>query len=106
MAKAEKGVSTKKIAQERIDILFERAKEAQNEPELSARYVFLAREMAMKQRVRLAKCHRRSFCSSCHAYFIPGENLQVRIQHGKIIYTCGSCGAVTRIPLNKKSESR
>ena len=106
MAKAEKGISTKKITQERVDILFERAKEAQTEPALSARYVSLAREMAMKQRIRLTQCHRRSFCSSCHAYFIPGNNLRVRIQHGKIIYTCGSCGAVTRIPLNKKSKSR
>ncbi|HKL97660.1 MAG TPA: ribonuclease P protein component 4 [Methanocorpusculum sp.] len=102
MAKAEKGVSIKKIAQERVDILFERAKEAKNEPELSARYISLAREMAMKQRVRLARSHRRSFCSSCHAFFVPGKNLRVRIQHGKIIYTCGICGAVTRIPLNKK----
>ncbi|RBQ25145.1 MAG: Ribonuclease P protein component 4 [Methanocorpusculum sp. MCE] len=106
MAKAEKGVSAKKIAQERVDILFERAKEARDEPELSARYVSLAREMAMKQRVRLAHYHRRSFCPSCHAYFIRGTNLRVRIQHGKIIYTCGICGAVTRISLNKKPESR
>ncbi len=106
MEKAEKGISTKKIALERIDILFERAKEAQTKPDLSVRYVSLAREMAMKQRVRLTKCHRRSFCPSCHAFFIPGENLRVRVQHGKIIYTCGICGAVTRIPLNKKTESR
>lgn len=106
MAKAEKGISPKKIALERIDILFERAKEAENQPEFSSRYVSLAREMAMKQRVRLTKGHRRSFCPSCHAFFVPGKNLRVRIQHGKIIYTCGVCGAVTRIPLNKKSESR
>lgn len=102
MAKAEKGISPKKIALERIDILFERAKEAENQPEFSSRYVSLAREMAMKQRVRLTKGHRRSFCPSCHAFFVPGKNLRVRIQHGKIIYTCGVCGAVTRIPLNKK----
>ena len=42
MAKAEKGVSAKKI-RNGSDILFERAKEARDEPELSARYVSLAR---------------------------------------------------------------
>ncbi|MDO5845511.1 MAG: ribonuclease P protein component 4 [Methanocorpusculum sp.] len=103
MAKTEKGISVKQIVKERVEILFTRAKEAADEnPDLSARYIALARDLCMKQRVRLTQTQRRSICRKCSTYLVPGRNLRVRIQHGKVIYTCGHCGAVVRIPLTKK----
>lgn len=102
MAKYEKGVSVKEIARERIVILLRAAKENRASPEVSARYVSLARAVSMKQRVRFTKEQRRSFCRRCGAYFVPGENLSVRVFRGRVIYTCKSCGAVYRFPLSEK----
>lgn len=94
-----KDPSAKKIAGERIEILFSRAHEVRDDPELAKRYVYLAREIAMRQRMRLPKSCRRKFCRSCGSYFVPGENLRVRVLRGKVIYTCGVCGAVKRYPI-------
>ncbi len=94
-----KGPSPKKIASERIEILFDQAYRNRFDPERASRYVSLAREIAMRQRLRMPKEYRRSFCPGCRTYFVPGKNLRVRIQHGKVIYTCGVCGLVTRYPL-------
>lgn len=94
-----KDPSVKKIAGERIEILFSRAYEVRDDPKLAARYVFLAREIAMRQRIRLPKSYRRMFCRTCGSYFVPGDNLRVRIARGKVVYTCGVCGAVRRYPI-------
>ena len=104
MAKSEKGASVKQIARERIGILFDRAHERRDEPALANRYVSLAREISMRQRLRLSKEQKRSFCRSCGAYFVPGKNLRVRIQHGKVIYTCQECGDVVRVPIQKNTN--
>lgn len=104
MAKSEKGASVKQIARERFGILFDRAYAARDSPELSARYVSLAREISMRQRLRLSKEQKRSFCRSCGAHFVPGKNLRVRIQHGKVVYTCQECGNVVRIPIQKNTN--
>ena len=102
MAKYEKGVSVKEIARERIGILLRAAEENRSSPDVSARYVSLARAVSMKQRVRFTRKQRRSFCRRCGAYFVPGENLSVRVFRGRVIYTCKSCGAVYRFPLSEK----
>lgn len=102
MAKTEKGISAKQIVKERVEILFNRAaEEAVQNPALSMRYIALARDLGMKQRVRMTQTQRRSFCRTCNTYLVPGRNLRVRIQRGKVIYTCEHCGAVVRIPLTK-----
>ncbi|MDV0443776.1 ribonuclease P protein component 4 [Methanorbis rubei] len=100
MAQHNKGQSPKKIASERIEILFDQAYLNRSNPALANRYVSLAREIAMRQRLRMPKQFRRSFCPVCHAYFVPGENFRVRVQHGKVICTCLVCGTVTRYPLS------
>ena len=51
---------TKKIARERIEILFEQAQRAfSDHPERSNRYVELARRIAMRQRIRIDREFRR-----------------------------------------------
>lgn len=104
MAKSEKGVPVKQIARERVQILFRLAKERQDNPVLSARYVSLAREISMRQRLRLSKQQKRSFCRSCGAFFVPGKNLRVRISRGKVVYTCQECGNVVRVPIQKNTQ--
>lgn len=99
MASGKKDHSTSKISRERIEILFHEAYLHRDDPTLSKRYVFLARELAMRQRLTLPKKYRRMFCKTCGAYFIPGENLRVRVSRGKVVYTCEVCGAVKRFPI-------
>jgi ribonuclease P protein subunit RPR2 len=95
--------SAKKIAGERVDILFSHAVRA--DPVLAKRYVFLAREIAMRQRMRLPRRYRRKFCRVCGSYFVPGDNFRVRISNGNVIYTCLDCGAVRRFPLRQGAEA-
>ena len=78
------------IAKERIQRLFELAEEAKT-PELAKRYVFLARRISMKLKVKIPRELKRRYCKHCLAYLIPGRNLRVRMQTGKVVYTCLSC---------------
>ncbi len=105
MAKSEKGASVKHIARERIGILFDRAG-AEADPGFASRYVHLAREIAMKQRLRLEPRQKRVFCRNCGAYFTPGQNLRVRVQRGKVVYTCQECGNIIRIPIKNTNQVR
>ena len=104
MAKSEKGALVKQIARERIEILFSLAHDKQDNPELANRYVSLAREISMRQRLRLSKQQKRAFCRCCGTHFVPGKNLRVRVQHGKVVYTCQECGNAVRIPLRKNTN--
>lgn len=94
-----KGPSPKKIALERIEILFAMAYKNRDNLPLANRYVSLAREIAMRQRLRLPREYQHLFCPACHSYFVPGKSYRVRVQHGKVIITCGICGAISRYPL-------
>lgn len=102
MTRHVKGPSPKKIALERIEILFDQAHLNRNDPVLADRYVALAREISQRLRLRMPKEFRRRYCPVCRCYHVPGKNLRVRIQHGKVLSTCGICGAVIRIPLVRK----
>ena len=89
-----------KIARERIRILFQRAEEVvSNDPELANRYVFLARRIAMRHRIRIPRDLRRRFCRYCYAYLVPGMNARARIHRGKVVVTCRICGRQRRYPL-------
>ena len=90
----------KKIAQERIKILFEEAdKIFENSPKLANRYVELARKIAMKVNLRLPKQLKRKFCKHCYSYLKPGVNSRIRIHKNKVIIYCKNCKKYTRIPL-------
>lgn len=94
----------KKIAEERVEILFNQAS-SESDENLQKRYVSLARSISMKYRLRFKRDYKRRFCQRCSSYLIPGKNLKVRVRNGKVIYTCMSCGKITRIPIkDKKGE--
>ena len=85
MAKSEKGVPVKQIARERISSLFNLAEEKREDSTLSNRYVALAREISMRQRLRLSKQQKRTFCRSCGTYFVPGNTFSVDFSSGKAV---------------------
>lgn len=97
----------KRIAHERIAILFEQARLSSHlHPEWSDRYVQLARRIAMRQRVRIGRRFKRQFCRHCYTYLIPGVNVRVRVQRGKVIVTCLSCRRQMRYLLGRKHHER
>ena len=97
MKERSRNPATKKIAQERIEILFEQARLAFcTHPERSNRYVELARRIAMRQRIRIAKELRRQYCHHCYSFLVPGKNMRVRVHRGNVVVTCHSCNKKTR----------
>ncbi len=80
-------MDVKKIARERIDILFS---EASKRPEKANRYVELARRIAMKARISLSN-FKTCYCTKCHVLF-NSESLKVRIKKGFVVYECLKCG--------------
>jgi ribonuclease P protein subunit RPR2 len=101
--------TTKHIAMQRIQKLFNLAKETFNEdPSLAQRYVDVARRIAMAARVHLPTEYRRQVCKHCKSFILPGVNCRVRIKQERephMVITCFKCGKQTRIPLKKKEMS-
>ncbi|MBN2368164.1 ribonuclease P [Candidatus Woesearchaeota archaeon] len=91
------------IAKERISILFEQAElRFRESPELSDRYVELARKIAMKFKVRIQKEMKRRFCKHCYKYLVPGVNCRVRLNKGKVVYYCNNCKKHQRVPYSRE----
>lgn len=92
-----KNPASKKIARERIGVLFVQAGLVHAaHPELSNRYVELARKIAMRQRIRIDREFRRRYCHHCYAYLVPGKNMRVRVHRGNVVVTCKACKRTTR----------
>ncbi len=97
MKEKSRNPASKRIARERIEILFEKAKIAFSAyPERSDRYVDLARRIAMRQRIRIDREFRRRFCHHCYSYLVPGRNMRVRVHRGMVVITCQVCNEKTR----------
>ncbi len=95
----------KEIAKEHITELFTQAQETfGSSPQLSDRYVEIARKIAMKFRMRMPKEYKRQFCTHCYKYLMPGKNSRVRVQKGKVIILCQECKKFTRIPIKPRKN--
>jgi ribonuclease P protein subunit RPR2 len=84
-----------KIAEERMEILFEKAEEKFDEDsELANRYVEIAQRIGERTETPVPKKFRRMFCSRCGSFLRPGVNCQIRIdsKDGAVEYKCGECG--------------
>lgn len=84
--------STQGIAAERCAKLLSLAKEVYpKEPQLSLRYVALARRLAMRHRLPLGQ---KDFCKKCGTVWIAGVTLSVRTVRGekRVAYRCLKCG--------------
>ena len=99
---------TRRIARQRIQILFRLANETCDEDQsLAQRYIYLARKIAMAARVRLPTEYRREVCRHCKSFMSPGINCRVRIRQERephVVITCLNCGKKMRIPLRKRKE--
>jgi len=93
----------REIALERIKELFEQAElRFKKSPELSDRYVELARKIAMKYKVKMPRELKRRFCKHCYKYLMPGVNSRVRLTEKKVVYYCNFCKKYMRFPYIKK----
>lgn len=101
--------SIKKIAEERIRILFNQAAKALKEGEIerSKKYIKLAKKIGMKAQVAIPKDLKRKFCKKCYALLIGGQTARIRIKKKKkyVTYTCLSCGNVQRYPFLKERKA-
>ncbi|WP_128693036.1 ribonuclease P protein component 4 [Methanoculleus taiwanensis] len=100
MAGKARKINHRKIARERIEVLFRQAAAFHPEnPAWSNRCVELARKIGMRHRVRIDRRFKRQFCRRCNAFLVPGENMRVRIHRGRVIVTCLLCGHRARYPV-------
>ncbi len=91
-----------KIASERIDKLFIQADASFKEhPELSRRYVEMARKLATRYQLRFTKSQKGMFCKRCNAYLKEGVNSRTRVVKGRIVRTCLECSGVRRMSYKK-----
>ncbi len=91
----------KRIAAERIEILFHQAKKAfKSSPYLSDRYITLARKISMKYKVPIPKKYKKLFCKKCYKFLQPGKTLKARVKNKTLIYHCSNCGFTKRYPFS------
>ena len=90
--RAKKPAEQRKIALERINILFSEAKKMfKEDPNLSDKYVQLAKRISMKYKVKVPAEHKRRICKNCHKFLVPGVNCRVRTKEGHIVFYCLNC---------------
>lgn len=101
----DKSFNQQKIAADRIIKLLSEAESAFKEhPELSKRYIILARKLSTRYKVRLTFDQKKLFCKNCNSFLKNGINMRVRLEHGIIAQTCLRCSAIKRISYTTKNS--
>jgi RNase P subunit RPR2 len=98
----------KRIAEERVDILINLAKDViYSDFQLAQRYVKLAKDICMRYKVKILSEHRRQLCR-CNTFLIPGLNCRIRLNSKKRskIVTCLNCGGIKRYPYYQLGKKR
>ncbi len=98
----------RKIARERIDVLFTLAERVfPYEPKLADRYVEVALAIQRKAKIRMPRKWKRHYCKRCHSFLVPGVTARVRLRDGHIVTKCLKCGHIMRYPyLNEQRDRR
>ncbi|MEM2341958.1 MAG: ribonuclease P [Candidatus Bathyarchaeia archaeon] len=98
----------REIALGRIKQLFNLAFEVLDKrPDLSQRYVEIARRISMRTRTRIPRENRLLICRHCKKFIFPGVSSRVRLQPRRephIVITCLYCSKHTRIPLKREKK--
>ncbi len=98
---------SKRSALERISKLFSEADAAfSDSPELSDRYVKMARGIAQKARTGIPSYLKKRFCRHCGAFWLPGRTVRVRLQKQKVVYYCLKCRHYTRHPYVAEKKAK
>ncbi|PWR76109.1 ribonuclease P protein component 4 [Methanospirillum stamsii] len=106
MSKKSPRSDRRQIALERIRILFDKADEFLSwDSEFSNRCIRHACLIAMKERIRIPLPLKRRYCRVCKTYLVPGKTGRVRIDRGRVIITCLSCGWHRRFPLSRRKNN-
>lgn len=97
MVHKRKIVPPKKIAYERMHILFEQANlKKGSDPELASRYMRLVERIGKRMDLSVPREIKRFYCKGCGIPY--GNETRVRIKKGLCFVTCGHCGDIRRIP--------
>lgn len=107
MAKRRRKGAERRIAVERIEILF-RIAEAQalgGNLARANRYASLAAKIGMRYNVRMPAGLKPRTCRRCHAFLLPPTTARVRVTRGRVIVTCLACGAVRRVPYLREQRA-
>jgi len=94
----------KKIALERMQKLFELARQTmKKDEELAKEYVKQIKKINQKTKTSIPPEIRRFLCKKCDSPMIPGFNSTTRTKNGRTITTC-KCGQIKRNPYNKEKK--
>lgn len=88
-------VLVKKIADERISILFGLAEDAiKNDQIISHRYVAELRQISTHYKVKIPKKIKNQLCTRCNVLLYPGITSKVRMVSSQryMAYVCNKCG--------------
>ena len=102
---AEARGTVRKIAAERIEILYGAAVRAfPKDKELSRGYIRTLEEIGRHYKVRIPKEIAARICKHCSAPLIDGLNSQIRViaREKRIIYRCKTCGSTNSLAFAKK----
>ncbi|MFA5077483.1 MAG: ribonuclease P [Candidatus Micrarchaeia archaeon] len=94
----------KAISAERISILLNEAGECfRSNPARAKRYCALAFSIVRKNKVRLTRAQKLSFCRKCFSFWRPGSTVSVSFDKrgGRVLYRCIPCGYERRIAYGK-----
>ncbi len=98
----------RKIALERVKILFQNARSnLHDKPDLSQRYIEIAKKISTRTRVHLLPEHHTQICRHCKRFIVPGISSRVRIRSQRephIVVTCLYCNGKTRMPIKGKKQ--
>ncbi len=90
----------KKIALERIGILFDKAEiTADADRARSKRYVSSLRKISSHYKVTIPKRMRDRICTKCEVVLVPGLNCSIRVvsSHRYVAYKCSACGGEAHV---------
>ena len=68
----------------------------ENDKTHARRYLQIAKNIGMKTKTKIPK--EFVYCKECMIPLVPGKNGRTRLTGGKIVTTCGECGAIKRMP--------
>jgi ribonuclease P protein subunit RPR2 len=94
------------LAEQQAGRLFELAEtEARaGKDDRARRYVSLA--LRVSERYKAPARHKRTYCPSCHAFFVPPRNVRVRTGKRRLSLTCLQCGHIQRFPIGHEWKGR